>query len=212
MPEYPLTTSSWLLIATAGSTVEVQNWSGSPARIIEAADKPLPSFVEGQLLDGDDCYRKYDAPLVGNLYAIASLARMTMLEVQLIGAASAAGSAGIDYSANAPALPLIGAAFGSSGPYANYVLVRTIPADPTRKNVDVENTSGAQIVIMRDDGTAPSGGTPTNASLIPLTGATDMSGAGMVGSQGGAWSSATFKGRLQIYAPSSQAQVSAFID
>ena len=116
------------------------------------------------------------------------------------------GSVGTDYSANEPTLPNVGANFGSSGLYANYALIRAVPALSTRNNVDVENTSGAQIVVLRDDGTAASGAAPNNASIIALGG-----GSG-VGSQGGSWTSQTFKGRLQIYAASSTAVVSIFVD
>jgi hypothetical protein len=112
-------------------------------------------------------------------------------------------AAGRDYSANKPALPAVGAAFGGSGPYANYVLVSTIPASTARNNVEVLNPSGAQIVIILDDGTAAAGAPPNNATIVPLGGG---SGAG---AQGGGWSDQTFKGRLQIYALSASAFVSA---
>jgi len=105
-----------------------------------------------------------------------------------------AGSTGRDYSAGAPAIPNIGAAFGS-GVYAGYVVVATRAANPARANIDVENATGAAIVVVRDDGTAANGAAPANASIFPLAGGPTP------GSQGGAWSTTTFKGRLQIYAP-----------
>lgn len=117
-----------------------------------------------------------------------------------------AGSTGLDYSANKPILPNVGAAFAASGPYASYVLIATVPASPTRNNVDVENISGAQIAVVRDDGTAGSGAAPANASVFAL------GGGSAAGAQGGSWSSQTFKGRLQIYAPSSSAIVSVMVD
>ncbi|MBR8152704.1 hypothetical protein [Burkholderia vietnamiensis] len=117
-----------------------------------------------------------------------------------------AGSTGTDYSANKPTIPNVGAAFGASGPYANYVLVATVPALATRNNVDIENISGAQIAVVRDDGTAASGVAPANASVFAL------GGGASAGAQGGAWSSQTFKGRLQIYAPSAAAVVSVMVD
>jgi hypothetical protein len=119
---------------------------------------------------------------------------------------TSAGSTGQDHSPNQPALPNIGTAFGSSGPYANYALIATVPASPTRNNVDIENISGAQIAVVRDDGTASSGAAPANASVFAL------GGGSAAGAQGGAWSSQTFKGRLQIYAPSSTAIVSVMVD
>jgi hypothetical protein len=108
------------------------------------------------------------------------------------------GSAGLDFSGSLkPVLPNVGAAFAASGPYASYVLIATVPASPTRNNVDIENITGAQIAIIRDDGTATNGAAPNNASIFSLGG-----GSGS-GAQGGSWSNATFKGRLQIYAPTS---------
>jgi len=106
-----------------------------------------------------------------------------------------AGSTGRDFTANPQALPAIGANFGGSGPYAGYVLVGARAANPARAMIDVENASGEQIVIMRDDGTAIAGAAPANASIFPLgSGATP-------GSEGGSWSSTTFKGRIQLFAP-----------
>lgn len=114
---------------------------------------------------------------------------------------------GTDFSANKPTLPAVGAAFAASGPYASYVLVATVPVDLTRgSSIDIENNSGDQIAVVRDDGTARAGAAPVNASVFALAGG---SGAGQ---QGGAWSSQTFKGRLQIYAPLSTAQVAVMVE
>ena len=110
-----------------------------------------------------------------------------------------------DASANAPTLPVIGAGF-SSAPYAGYVLVQTIPASAARLNIEIDNVSGSQIAVMRDDGTAATGAAPVNASVFPLA-----PGSG-VGAQGGSWSSSTFKGRVQIYAPSAAAVVTVMLD
>jgi hypothetical protein len=114
-----------------------------------------------------------------------------------IGAVLQSGSTGLDYSSNRPALPAVGANFAASGPYASYVLTATAPASAARAAIDVENTSGAQIVILRDDGTAAAGAAPANASLFAL------GGGSAAGAQGGSWTSATFKGRVQVYAPAS---------
>lgn len=105
------------------------------------------------------------------------------------------GTTGVDFSANAPSLPNVGANFGASGPYANYVLVKTIPANPFRVSVEVANLTGSSIAVIRDDGTAGSGAAPTHASIFALAG-----GAGP-GQQGGGWTSSTFKGRLQLFTP-----------
>ena len=116
------------------------------------------------------------------------------------------GTTGLDYSANKPTLPNVGQPFGNTGPYANYVLVATVPASPTRTNVDIENASGAQIAVVRDDGTAASNAAPNNATVFPIGGGVSA------GAQGGGWSNQTFKGRLQIYAPSSTAFVAIGAD
>ena len=111
------------------------------------------------------------------------------------------GSTGLDYSANQPLLPNVGANFAASGPYANYVLIKTIAANVSRNQIDVENTSGAQIAIVLDDGTAASGATPNNASVFAI------SGGAIAGAQGGSWTSLVERGRVQVYAPASTAQV-----
>jgi len=112
-----------------------------------------------------------------------------------------AGSTGLDFSANPPALPNVGANFAASGPYANYVLVGGAPANASRFSIDVENTSGSQIAVVLDDGAAAVGSPPNNASVMAL------SGGGSIGAQGGSWVSSVEKGRVQVYAPSSSAQV-----
>lgn len=113
---------------------------------------------------------------------------------------------GLDLSANRPTLPNVGAAFAASGPYASYVLIATVPAQAQRNNVEVANLSGAQIAIVRDDGTAANGAAPQNASVFAL------GGGSAAGAQGGTWSSSTFRGRVQVYAPSSTAIVSVMVD
>ena len=105
-----------------------------------------------------------------------------------------AGSTGTDYSPNKPALPNVGANFPNSGPFANYVLLETMPANPNRALFEISNTSGAQCVFITDDGTAASGAQPANASLDILGGGPSAF------TQGGAYSSNTFKGRVQLYA------------
>jgi hypothetical protein len=123
-----------------------------------------------------------------------------------IGSVGTVGTVGADYSVNKPTIPTVGSSFAGTGPYANYVLLTTIPALSTRNNVDIENTSGAQIVIVRDDGTAAYGASPANASVFALAGGNTS------GAQGGSWASKTFKGRLQIYAASSTAFVTVMVD
>ena len=118
-----------------------------------------------------------------------------------IGSVAQSGSTGADYSANKPTLPNVGANFAASGPYASYVLIATAAASPSRLSIDVENTSGAQIAIVLDDGAASSGSAPNNASVFALS-----AGSG-AGAQGGSWVSQVEKGRVQVYAPASTAQV-----
>lgn len=115
------------------------------------------------------------------------------------------GSNGADYSANTPTLPNVGSNFAASGPYASYVLLKTIPANLTRNCVYVMNTSGVQIAVVTDDGTAASGAAPVNGGVFALAG-----GSG-TGAQGGTTDLqfCAFKGRVQLYAASSGAQVYA---
>lgn len=119
------------------------------------------------------------------------------------------GSNGADFSANQPTPPVLGAigsAYGGSGPYAAYVLITVVPGDYRRFCIEVDNTSGAQVAIVRDDGKATPGNALTNASVFALTGGV------AVGAQGAGWVSPYFKGRLQVYAPSSAAQVAVMVD
>lgn len=109
---------------------------------------------------------------------------------------SRSGSYGVDWSGNPPAIPNVGNNFAGGHPvYPGYHLIKTIPDNPDRASIDIENISGGPIVIVRDDGTAPGNTPPVNASLFALD------GGAAVGRQGGAWNSQTFRGRLQIYGP-----------
>lgn len=105
------------------------------------------------------------------------------------------GSTGKDFSANKPAVPVVGAAFAAGGPFGSYLLVKTVAANPTRAAIEIANLTGDQIAVVRDDGTAANAAAPVEATPFALAG-----GAG-AGQQGGTWGSKTFKGRLQIYAP-----------
>lgn len=116
------------------------------------------------------------------------------------------GSTGLDFSANKPTLPNVGADFPGSGPYASWVLIATVPASAGRRNVEVQNMSASQILLVRDDGTASSGAAPVNASAFTLNARVTT------GPEGGGWRSHTFRGRLQIYAAGSGASVMAFTD
>jgi hypothetical protein len=122
------------------------------------------------------------------------------------GSVTIAGSVGQDVSLNRPAIPLVGSNFSNGGPYANYVLLGAVQANSTRHAIDVENTSGAPIVLVIDDGVASTGFAPANASLVPLA------GGGTAGSQGGSWTSYAEKGRVSVYAPSASAFVTMRTD
>lgn len=91
-----------------------------------------------------------------------------------------------DFSANPATIPI-----------ATFVLLTTVPATPNRAFVEVQNQSAAMIQLVRDDGT---GGNPTTIL---------MASGGAAGTQGGGWSSSTFKGRVRIYGASG-AQVAAY--
>ena len=112
------------------------------------------------------------------------------------------GSVGHDYSVNPPTWPNVGAAFGATGPFANWVLACTIPVNPTRNNYNVWNSGGAQLLLLRDDGTAAPGAAPVNA-----TGYVINSGSSAY-QQGGADSDQSFKGRIQVFTASSATWVS----
>jgi hypothetical protein len=198
--------------------------SKSNQAVAAALAGPLPSSAAaGSYLDGwsatlgtkaDAASAVTDTTPISEMSALKQISKSIQAAVAALGSpmqqsggtVAAAGSAGADYSANQPTLPVVGANFAASGPYASYVLIATVPASATRRNVDVENNSGAQIAIVRDDGTAAASAAPVNASVFAL------SGGAILGAQGGAWSSTTFKGRLQIYAPSATAQIAAMVE
>ena len=101
------------------------------------------------------------------------------------------GYTGVDYSANKIALPNVGANFGASGPYTNYVLIGTIPAGA--KVPRIQNLSICPVIVLQDNGTAAIGAQPVNASLWVLNPAPAP------GMGGSGYSSPTDKGRDQVY-------------
>jgi hypothetical protein len=111
-----------------------------------------------------------------------------------------------DYSANKPTLPAIGAAFGSSAPYANYVLLGTVPADQGRQFLSIQNLSTGLVVLVLDDGTTAVGSVPTATKATVES----LAAASVAGGPGGGVYQDHFQGRVQIYAPSAAAQVAAF--
>ena len=115
-----------------------------------------------------------------------------------------------DYSSNQPTLPVLGATtYSYNGVTFNLLTASTIPAvlpsNPSaqRGEVEIQNQSSGDILIIMDDGSAAIGGVLAAASLEVL-------GPGQgTGKQGGGWSSSIVQGRIQIFAPSTTAQVMA---
>lgn len=66
-----------------------------------------------------------------------------------------AGSVGIDHSANAPAGPGNATSFTWNGATVN--LLATVAANPNRKSLEVNNTTGAPVVVVTDDGSNTTG-------------------------------------------------------
>lgn len=93
---------------------------------------------------------------------------------------------GSDFSANAATIP-----------ESTFVLLATIPVACGRNAVEVQNQSAGMIQVVRDDGAG------NNQSTILL------SPGSAANSQGGGWSSVTFKGRVRVYGVTG-AQISAF--
>ena len=116
------------------------------------------------------------------------------------------GGTGVNWSANSPAFPNIGATWPASGPYSGWVLIATVPANPSRTAIEVRNGTAAVVAVMRDNGTAAASAAPVQPSVFGL------SAAAAAGGQGGNWASLTFKGRIQVYASSGTSQVAIFED
>lgn len=73
-----------------------------------------------------------------------------------------AGSVGADWSANAPAGPGNATSFTFNGVTVN--LLQTIAANPSRKSIEINNTTGANVVVVIDDGHNTAG----SVGLFPL--------------------------------------------
>lgn len=121
-----------------------------------------------------------------------SIAMRASLEIggAAVGAGNAvpvlpAGNVGTDRSANAPAGPGAETSFTFNG--AALSLLATIAANPARKSVQINNTTGQVVVLVIDDGSNGS------VSLFPL-----IAGAGQF-QQGGDFTSATERGQIRIF-------------
>jgi hypothetical protein len=117
------------------------------------------------------------------------------------------GSTGLDFSANHPAWPNVGSAFSSgSALYPSWVLLATVPANPSRLNLTVDNMSNTPILCLRDDGTAATGATPVNSTGFTLNPKVSA------GPEGGHYETTTFRGRMQFYGASSSQVVAISTD
>lgn len=114
------------------------------------------------------------------------------------------GAIGVNRNTNGqPALPNVGSAFANAGPYANYVPVATVAANPLRRQIVVENNSTSLIVVILDDGTATGGQAPVSASVFPLSGTAVAGGVGV----NGIYKDNLEQGRVQVYAQSLGLQI-----
>ena len=118
------------------------------------------------------------------------------------------GSVGIDHSLNMASLslPVLGASF-TTGALSGYTLAKTINANASRAQIGVENISGVTLALVRDDGSAGTGAALTNASVIMLS--PPASGTAPV--QGASYYDQFFKGRLQLFVPTSALVTTALV-
>jgi hypothetical protein len=124
--------------------------------------------------------------LTNNL--LTSLLAYVSTQSVIVGSVLQAGSTGVDFSTNAATIPISG-----------LVLLRTIPVFANRAYVEIQNQSANAIQIVRDDGA-----NNNQTSLLLASG-------GAPNTQGGGWTSATFKGRILIYGVAGS-QISAYQD
>ncbi len=177
-----------LLAIVAASALSAQAWADCSSNVLTVTS-PFFNYHAGDVITDPNAIALV---LTGPYYA--SVSRCGAAAIPITPTAPIAGS-GIDGSANSPAIPVVGGNLGATGLNANFVLLTTAPASPTRLSVDFNNLSGGSVVLVRDDGTATAGTAPTNATLMAFAG-----GSG-TGAQGGSWSSQTFKGRVSVYGP-----------
>ncbi len=229
-PSIPMT-GAWVKIGTSGATVDFQNTSAADIKFLLSAI--TPTGFNGQDLPPND-HRCWTLP--SDLYALGQSSQQVFVQTTSCGGGAGgsssgganpaqdgtdgtgvtppagavgirgwlsgiykaltgtltvnqAGSTGTDYSATPSAVPVAGD-----------VLVATVPATATRAFVEVQNQSAGAVQVVRDDG---AGNNQTTILLAAGSGA---------GTQGGGWSSATFKGRVRVYAATSTAQVAAYQD
>lgn len=98
-----------------------------------------------------------------------------------------AGSIGAERSANPPTGPGAGTSFAFNGTTLN--LLATIAANPARRGLEVNNTTGGLVVVVLDDGANTAG----TVSLFPLA-----AGAGAF-QQGGDFAPPNELGRLRLF-------------
>ena len=106
------------------------------------------------------------------------------------------------FSNPALTLPAIGANFGTTGPYANYVLLSTVPADQARMELSAQNLSTSVAVLILDDGSTPVGSVPAAGKATTAA----LSAASVAGGVGGTFAD-KFQGRAQVYGALSTSQI-----
>jgi hypothetical protein len=93
------------------------------------------------------------------------------------------------FSNPALTLPAIGANFAASGPYANYVLLGTVPANGALMELFAENHSTSIAVLILDSGSTPVGSVPAAGTATTMA----LSAASVAGGVGGIRRSDTSK-------------------
>jgi hypothetical protein len=99
---------------------------------------------------------------------------------------SPGGDIGTDRSSNIPTGPGTNSTFTYNG--STLTLLLTFQANTLRKQCEINNTTGSQIVIVLDDGN----NTTANTSLLPIASTTAYA-------QGGSWTSNVEQGRIRVY-------------
>jgi hypothetical protein len=109
------------------------------------------------------------------------------------------------YSNPSLTLPAIGAPFAASGPYASFVLLKSIPADGARQDLFAENNSTGVAVLVLDDGSTAVGSVPAAGKATTMA----LSAAAVAGGVGGIFAD-KFQGRVQVYGALSTSQVAVY--
>jgi hypothetical protein len=109
------------------------------------------------------------------------------------------------FSNPALTLPAIGAPFAASGPYASYVLLKTVQADGVRMELSAQNLSTSVAVLILDDGSTASGSVPAAGKASTIS----LAAASVAGGVGGVYQD-KFQGRVQAYGALPTSQVAVY--